>query len=345
MQSAKVAEQWLIDLNVASQSEGSALTSSLGNAQLSVHLSQSGCFDHVDCWYLDLYRRARAIDSIGEVPAGLNLLCQADPPNRQYDLAMLPSDRRGEAELLRDQAQSIFKRLRVGGYFWIAVDNPNDSWVRKQLEPLTGNIKAFRNDQAVAYRVRKEAELKKEKDFTCEFMFRDRDRLMRAFSRPGVFSHRRIDPGARHLINAMQPEAGFRVLDIGCGSGTISAAAASVDASIEVFSLDSHTRAIECTEKTAALNQIGNITTLLSDRGELPVDERFDLVLANPPYYANFRIAELFLKTAQRALRSGGQLLIVGKDRDWYEQRLPERFVDVSVRDVKGYVVGSGFKF
>ena len=37
--------------------------------------------------------------------------------------------------------------------------------------------------------------LKKIKNFECEFAFRDRGRLIRAVSRPGVFSHRSIDAG------------------------------------------------------------------------------------------------------------------------------------------------------
>ena len=68
--------------------------------------------------------------------------------------------------------------------------------------------------------------LKKVKDFSCEFAFRDAGRLIRAYSRPGVFSHRRVDVGARHLMNEMQIEPGARVLDIGCGSGTVALAAA-----------------------------------------------------------------------------------------------------------------------
>ena len=87
------------------------------------------------------------------------------------------------------------------------------------------------------------------KNFRCEFAFRDRGRLIHAVSRPGVFSHREIDPGARQLMAAMEIAAGDRVLDIGCGSGTVSFAAAFRAEGVEVLAVDSHARAVECTAR------------------------------------------------------------------------------------------------
>ena len=39
----------------------------------------------------------------------------------------------------------------------------------------------------------------------------------------------------------------------------------------------------------------------------------FDLFVGNPPYYSDYRIAEVFLETAYRALRPGGVCLSVVK--------------------------------
>ena len=75
------------------------------------------------------------------------------------------------------------------------------------------------------YLATKTRPLAKLKNFTCEFVFRDRQRLIRAVSRPGVFAHRRVDPGARALMEVMEIEPGARVLDMGCGSGTVALAA------------------------------------------------------------------------------------------------------------------------
>ena len=71
------------------------------------------------------------------------------------------------------------------------------------------------------------------------------------------------------------------------------------------------------------LNGISNLDVRLStaeshDRGEIPAAE-FDLVLANPPYYSNFRIAELFAACAARALKPSGTALFVTKRTDWYK--------------------------
>ena len=134
----------------------------------------------------------------------------------------------------------------------------------------------------------------KMKDYSCEFAFRDRGRLIRALSRPGVFSHRHIDPGARHLIDAMEIGPGDRVLDIGCGAGTVSLAAAFRAEGVQVHAVDSNVRAIECTRIGAEFNGLANVTAELNAVGNFAGAGSFDLALANPPYYSGFRIARAF---------------------------------------------------
>ena len=72
-------------------------------------------------------------------------------------------------------------------------------------------------EEGVVYSGIKTAPLKKTRDFGCEFAFRQNGRLLRAYTRPGVFSHRRVDAGARALMETMEIEPGQRVFDIGCG--------------------------------------------------------------------------------------------------------------------------------
>ena len=336
---AKTSEQLLIDQCANMRPSGRVLASSLGRAQLAQTIAPMDDVTQVDCLFLDLYRANLALaEAEGE---NLNILCQPDAPQEQYDLAVMPLGRQGEAELVREQLQEFFDRLLVGGHLWVSVDNPTDKWVRQQLERFDVKITTKRSDQAIAYFCTKLKPLAKRKNYDCEFAFRDKGRLIKAFSRPGVFSHRRIDAGARHLIDSMQIEAGCRVLDIGCGSGTVSVAAALRSDNIHVTSIDSHTRAVQATQETARRNEQDNVAAQLTDSGRIDQEASYDLVVANPPYYADFRVASFFIDTAFRALCSGGHLLVVGKDQQWYEQKLPELFRDVSVQKVKGYVIGS----
>jgi 16S rRNA (guanine1207-N2)-methyltransferase len=179
--------------------------------------------------------------------------------------------------------------------------------------------------------------LKKRKNFACEFAFRDRGRLLRACSRPGVFSHRHIDPGARRLIEAMNIDTGAQVLDIGCGAGTVALAAACRADGVIVHAVDSNARAVECTQRGAALNGFTNLSVELNADGNYQGAGEFDLALANPPYYSGFRIARHFLTAGRHAIRPGGTILLVTKQPVWYQQHMPLLFEEVTVKERKGY--------
>ena len=73
--------------------------------------------------------------------------------------------------------------------------------------------------------------------------------------------------------------AGSRVLDVGCGSGILSIAAALLGAT-EVLGVDTDPVAIDATEANARRNRVARVVA--ARRGSVPVPEPpFDLVLAN----------------------------------------------------------------
>jgi 16S rRNA (guanine1207-N2)-methyltransferase len=152
-----------------------------------------------------------------------------------------------------------------------------------------------------------------------------------------VFAHRRIDPGARHLLNAVDVAPETRVLDIGCGSGCVAIGIAARDPSVVVHAFDSSARAVECTRLGAELNDLANVSVDLEAEGKVPDRGAWDLALANPPYYADFAIAEKFVEAARLALAPGGTLLVVTKQPAWYVEHLPRMWTGVAQELVKGY--------
>ena len=106
-------------------------------------------------------------------------------------------------------------------------------------------------------------------------------------SRPGVFAHRRVDSGARALMEVMELESHQRVLDMGCGSGTVFWRPLSLPG-VKVHAIDSNARAVECTLCGKAVNGLTGFTVQLDSQGDIPEPGTYDLFLANPPYYLNF---------------------------------------------------------
>lgn len=317
------------------------ITTTVGRAQAARALSVERPTARVVTWFLDRHQYGLAVTAWGEPSAGLSAACSADMPPGPYDLAVIPLTKNGEAELTREIIQQALVQLAVGGRLVTAIDNPRDTWLHEQLAATGETVRVRKpggaKPQTIGYIVEKTRELTKVRDFSCEVVFRDRDRFLTAFTRPGVFAHRRIDPGARHLLNAVDVAPESHVLDIGCGSGCVALGIAARDESVQVRAIDSSARAVECTRRGAEANGLPNITVALEAGGDVPDPGTFDLVLANPPYYADFRIAELFIDAAWRALAPGGTLLVVTKQPTWYLERLPQSWNDVAREEVKTY--------
>ena len=317
------------------------LCTSIGRGQAAWSLATSRPEATVTGWFLDLHHCQAARRSWEPSPENLAAACTPDMPPGPYDLAVVPLTKAGETELTRDLLQQAFQNLAIRGRLVATVDNARDKWLREQLAATgeTVRVRQAVSGDTIGYIVEKTRGLAKVRDFSHRFVFRDRERLLTAVTRPGVFAHRRIDPGARHLLNAVDVAPETRVLDIGCGSGCVALGIAGRDPSVVVHAFDSAARAVECTRLAAELNQLPNITVALEAEGQVPERGSWDLALANPPYYADFEIAERFVESARLALAPGGTLLIVTKQPAWYLEHLPRMWQNVVEELVKGYHV------
>ena len=344
-----VGERLLCD-QIDRVSGDSAWFTSLGRGQAAALWAQANPQGNAQCLFLDRYSADETI-AAGQLPSNLAILCAADFPEPTPELmapgvVAIPLSRRGDAELARDLLQTGFERLRMDGTLMTAVDHPEDVWLHEQMHALAPHVTRIPTKHGTTYLARKTGPLKRHRDFSCEFAFRDSSvhegvdpgkKPMPLFSRPGVFSHRRLDLGARALIEQMVIRPGDRIVDLGCGSGAVGIAAG-LRSGGPVHFLDSTPRALECAARGAMASGL-TFTTQLEAAGQVEPSGQFDVALTNPPYYSHHRITEILLSAAHRALRPSGRVIVVGKPNDWILERMSQLFQRVKSASCRGYVV------
>lgn len=163
---------------------------------------------------------------------------------------------------------------------------------------------------------------------------------------PGCFCHRRLDEGGLALAEVVSRELGpsprvrrLTLLDMGAGCGLVGFLVASAVPGIALTMVDSHTRAVEAARLNSANLGIP-ADVVLSDDGMPPeLDGSFDVFVGNPPYYSEYRIADVFLATAVRALKPGGVCYMVCKNVDGLRPVQLRHFAEVQVVNRRGYAV------
>ena len=162
------------------------------------------------------------------------------------------------------------------------------------------------------------------------------------FTKPGLFGWDKVDRGSALLIEHLDKFfAGFKtrpenLLDLGCGYGLLTAAAASRGIT-QVTSADNCAAALLACEKNILELCPALYKTASADESEIKIfkgraiatdcraayaenfsqqiDEKFDVVLCNPPFHQGFdterELTEAFVAAAARQLKPSGQALFV----------------------------------
>jgi 16S rRNA (guanine1207-N2)-methyltransferase len=333
---------------VASSLPGkSIVVLSNGRAQSAAMFASERPKATVSAWFLDGYRCDLAAKHHSDAPDNLKFVCDADwaldESDPQVDLVCLAMQKGGEAELNRDILQTAYHNLIEGGALVVAINNPKDKWLIQQMQGFDKSVKVRKFKKSIVYYVIKKKPLKKLKKFSAQLAFRDEGNLIQIVTRPGVFAHRQFDNGARQILDAVEVFRECNIIEIGCGSGAMSLALAKRDPSCNLFAIDSYSRAIDCVRRGAELNELSNVVAELNYDGDLGKRAgQFDMAIANPPYYADYRIAKHFIETATRALRLGGRLVLVTRMPQWYRDNLGQWLDEVEVFESRRYHIATG---
>jgi 16S rRNA (guanine1207-N2)-methyltransferase len=133
---------------------------------------------------------------------------------------------------------------------------------------------------------------------------------------------------------------GDRVLDLGCGCGTNGVFAAQrAGANGDITFLDSNLRATALADHNARTNGVTKFRVIASADGAVPSDDGFDVILANPPYFAVDSIARLFVQRARALLRPNGRFYLVTRQPNTMAPVVADLFPQAEEAENRGYTI------
>lgn len=146
------------------------------------------------------------------------------------------------------------------------------------------------------------------KNFTFEFL----DKKYTFTSDNGVFAKSGIDYGSSFLIQTIIKCQGLgtKMLDVGCGYGTIGLLLKDHFNDTSVEMIDINERAIDLAKENASLNKL-DVNIYVSNIYEKVVDTDYSDIVTNPPIRAGKQIIYPIFEQAYDHLQSNGKLWVV----------------------------------
>ena len=204
------------------------------------------------------------------------------------------------------------RALPTGGLLALLGDRAHGvESLRRRLTPIVGPI----IDRAVGehrrlYLFEKQVDDPPPQQFAWTSTQQIAGREVTLCQHPTLFSPARVDP-ATALLAENLPARNGRWLDLGCGSGAFTVAAARRDRSLTA--VDWSYAAVETTHRTLAANGL-TANVRLADAAPAD-DELFDVVLCYPPFHVGSRVnhgpAARLIQAARDCLASDGELRVV----------------------------------
>jgi 16S rRNA G1207 methylase RsmC len=259
-----------------------------------------------------------------------------------FQTAIFPVEPRGERMLKLDMVEQAYHILKPQGTLAVLSRQDNDTFFPAALKKIYGKVHAPNIGEAtLLWCQRGDDRPRRRHEVTFQVSGGESDMpSMRFVSRPGVFSYGRFDNGARALVETAIINPGDRILDLGCGVGTNGIICGRRGGpTSQVTFVDSNCRAAALAELNAAVNGLTGFDVRTNwNLDDLP-RRHFDVVLANPPYFANLNIAQRFVEQSRPLLKRDGRFYLVTKQPSQVGPMVADNFGLTEPVERRGYVI------
>ncbi len=153
-------------------------------------------------------------------------------------------------------------------------------------------------------------------------------------SREVLFAQGKLDEGTSLLLEVLEMpqvvQPTDEALDIGCGACYLGLQIANLAPQGGVTMVDASLLTVAVAQRTIDATGLTNIRVLPSDGAQAVLEQRFDLVVTNPPFHQGgiqtTAIAERFIREAAQVLRPRGRFYLVANRFLKYEPALHAHF-------------------
>ncbi len=271
-----------------------------------------------------------------------------DLPADSFDVVLLHAPSyRGNA-VVAQLIASAHRLLKTGGRFYLA-GAPREGMptFQKYLENEFGTVQVAARGggkRVLLATKQEEAAGEAEPSGPVEFVATLCGQALRFRSQPGVFSHGRVDPASRFLLDVAEVRRGDEILDLGCGYGVLGITAATLAPEGRAVLVDRSLVAVGLAKENIQINHLANAEALAGDGVEPVQGREFSLILCNPPFHAGREagreVGEELIRDGMTVLAPGGRFYVVCNEFLPYERVMKEgleRVVEVEKRE--GYKV------
>ena len=166
------------------------------------------------------------------------------------------------------------------------------------------------------------------------------DKEITVETKVSLFSPNEADRGTLSMLRHVEFTPDMKVMDLGCGTGIVSLAAC-------CFGVDPHNIVMTDIDPVASSVSLENMkrngfvgaVVVTGDSLTNVPGSGFDLILSNPPYHTDFKVAKTFIEKGFNRLKIGGKMYMVTKRKDWYKNKLIAIFGGVKIFEDDGYFV------